>query len=69
MNKEDNYYNKKEVYGTSPLTEIIYEIEDAYEYDCFSETEYVSKDKLQDIIHRHSNTIKEFKKRLANLFD
>lgn len=64
---EESYYTKKAVYGDSPLNEIIYEIEDAMEYDSFREREYVSRDKLQDIIHRHSNTVKEFKSKLAKL--
>lgn len=64
-----SYYTKKKVYGDNPLNEIIYELEDAVEYDSFRELEYVSKSKMQDIIVRHSNTIKEFKNKLAKMIN
>jgi len=57
---KENYYTKKKVYGDNPLREIIYELEDALEYDSFRELEYIPKGKLQDIILRHDNTVKEF---------
>jgi hypothetical protein len=67
--KNPSYYNKKAVYGDNPLNEIIYEIEDAYEYNSFLEIKFVPKEKLQDILERHSNTVKEFKNRLAKLIN
>ncbi len=65
----DSYYSKKKVYGSSPLKEIVYELEDCYEYDPFSEMMYVSKENVSKIIHRHLNTVTEFKKRLSKLID
>ena len=59
-----SYYNKKSVYGDEPLKEIIYELEDAFEYASFEGLEYIPKDKVQEIIERHSNTVREFQKRL-----
>ena len=69
MTKEQSYYTKKEVYGGSPLEEIIYELEDAQEYNPFLNLEYVSSVKMKEIIHRHHNTLNEFKSRLTKLFD
>ena len=68
-NKQDNYYNKKTVFGDNPLMEIIYELEEAIDYNIFLELEYISKDKLSDILDRHSETVKEFKIRLSKLIN
>lgn len=63
----ESYYTKKTVYGNSPLKEVIYELEDAVEYDNFSDIEFVPKEKLKLILERHHNTVKEFKKKLREL--
>lgn len=64
-----SYYNKKKVYGDSPLKEIVYELEDATEYNSFLDLKYVPKDKLQDILVRHSQTVNEFKVKLSELIN
>lgn len=66
---EQTYYTKKSVYGDNPLKEVIYEIEDAYEYDPFLEIQFVRKEKLQDILFRHSNTVKAFKEKLSKMIN
>lgn len=65
----ESYYTKKKVLGDAPLKEVIYEIEEAMVYDSFLGIHYVKKDVLVDLIHRHSNTVNEFKKRLARLIN
>lgn len=63
-----SYYDKKSTYGDSPLEEIIYELEDAFDYNSFLELEYAPKEKVQEIIARHKETVREFKKKIAGLF-
>lgn len=64
---EQSYYNKKKVYGDNPLMEIIYEIEEAYEYDSFRDRTYISREKMDTIAQRHKETVKEFKNKLSRL--
>jgi len=66
---KDSYYTKKKVFGDNPLKEIIYELEDAYEWNAFLDLQYISKEKLQDILIRHSNTVQQFKEKLAKLIN
>ncbi len=64
-----SYYNKKKVYSDSPLKEVIYELEDAIEYNAFLGLEYVPKEKLKEILHNHAETVQVFKEKLAELIN
>lgn len=59
-----SYYDKKTVYGDSPLKEIIYELEDSVQYNTTLDIKYISEEDISDIIIRHNETVNEFKNRI-----